>query len=230
MSPKHQQRLALEQLDLSGVLDRLQAKDGFDIRRAEKTVTMYKRFLKMVQENRNDIMVPNEDVDTAWHHHILDTVQYAQDCQKLFGQFLHHNPHFYGTDAFFEACDKTQATFEKTFTGETFLAANSNGSFKPAVCGGMLKDDIDLNLKPAVCGGMLKGDTDLNLKPAVCGGMLKDDGELNLKPAVCGGMLKGDTDLNLKPAACSGEFKSGASLPPLAPDAVFQQYQDDRIH
>jgi hypothetical protein len=32
-------------------------------------------------------------VDTFWHFHILDTVKYAADCERVFGYFLHHNPY-----------------------------------------------------------------------------------------------------------------------------------------
>ena len=34
--------------------------------------------------------VPTIDIDLFWHQHILDTRAYAKDCQKVFGQFLHH--------------------------------------------------------------------------------------------------------------------------------------------
>jgi hypothetical protein len=32
-------------------------------------------------------------VDTFWHYHILDTLKYAEDCQAVFGYFLHHFPY-----------------------------------------------------------------------------------------------------------------------------------------
>ena len=33
---------------------------------------------------------PSKDVDPFWHYHILDTRKYMQDCDQLFGYYLHH--------------------------------------------------------------------------------------------------------------------------------------------
>lgn len=37
--------------------------------------------------------VPTLEVDAMWHQHILDTRAYAQDCQRVFGRFMHHFPY-----------------------------------------------------------------------------------------------------------------------------------------
>ncbi len=209
MSP-NQNRMAVESLDLSNIVTRLQAKEKLDETRAKAAVEMYRQFLEMVQGHPEQIMVPNEDVDAAWHHHILDTQAYARDCEGLFGQFLHHNPNFYGTDAFFEACKETQKIYTETHGDGIFIESTGATRESPAMCGGMLKDDTSADLKPAMCGGMLKDDAGIDLQPAMCGGMMKEEQTLNLKSSMCGGMLKEDEALNLKPAVCSGEFKSAA--------------------
>ena len=186
MSPTLDHKVNVEQIDLSSVLECLQTKEKFSVTRANHAITQYRRFLGMIQANPKDIMVPNEDVDMAWHHHILDTEAYIQDCQSLFGQYLHHNPHFYGTDAFFKACDKTQLTYEKEFGHrDVFLKQTTSvkGPENSAYCGGMLKDDVEASGKPAYCGGMLKDDVEASGKPAYCGGMLKDDTAAHLKPS-----------------------------------------------
>lgn len=33
---------------------------------------------------------PSRDMDPFWHYHILDTRKYMQDCDQLFGYYLHH--------------------------------------------------------------------------------------------------------------------------------------------
>lgn len=33
-------------------------------------------------------------MDIFWHYHILDTAKYAEDCNEIFGYFLHHYPYF----------------------------------------------------------------------------------------------------------------------------------------
>jgi hypothetical protein len=48
--------------------------------------------LAKYQDDAEDIML-SKDVDEFWHTHILQTMKYADDCQKVFGTFLHHNPH-----------------------------------------------------------------------------------------------------------------------------------------
>lgn len=39
-------------------------------------------------------IVPHATIDKFWHQHILDTEKYADDCQYVFGYFLHHYPCF----------------------------------------------------------------------------------------------------------------------------------------
>jgi hypothetical protein len=222
MSPTQKGVLAIEKLDLASIMDKLRTKDGFDVRRAEHTVRQYRQFLKMALKNPNNIMVPNEDVDIAWHHHILDTQAYIRDSFAIFGQYLHHNPNFYGTDAFFEACETTKKLFQNEYGTADFLNTDAlkpskcggpslmNGDRKPSACGGMLKDDVEMGPnKPSACGGMLKDDAEMGPnKPSACGGMLKDDVEMGPnKPSACGGMLKDDETVALAPHAHNDGFK-----------------------
>lgn len=37
---------------------------------------------------------PNVKLDEYWHTHILDTQKYMEDCQFVFGRYLHHYPYF----------------------------------------------------------------------------------------------------------------------------------------
>ena len=37
---------------------------------------------------------PSVKLDEYWHMHILDTKKYMEDCQMLFGRYLHHYPYF----------------------------------------------------------------------------------------------------------------------------------------
>jgi len=54
----------------------------------------YKRFLYLTMRHPGKQIVIPEVLDVFWHHHILDTRKYADDCEKVFGQFLHHFPYF----------------------------------------------------------------------------------------------------------------------------------------
>ncbi len=70
--------------------------EGWSRAKAEGIDVEYRRFLKLNLEHRPDAppIVPTKDVDTFWHYHILDTMKYAEDCDAIFGRFLHHFPYF----------------------------------------------------------------------------------------------------------------------------------------
>ena len=64
---------------------------------AEKTKVIeqwYRRYLYMVYLYPDKIIVPTKEIDTFWHHHILDTLKYMEDCEVLFGRYIHHFPYF----------------------------------------------------------------------------------------------------------------------------------------
>jgi hypothetical protein len=54
----------------------------------------YRRFLALNLAHPGESIVPCEIVDVVWHGHILDTAAYAEDCERIFGFFLHHFPYF----------------------------------------------------------------------------------------------------------------------------------------
>ena len=62
---------------------------------ADRIEIAYKNYLTMVTKHQDDAedILPSKDVDEFWHTHILQTMKYADDCQAVFGAFLHHNPH-----------------------------------------------------------------------------------------------------------------------------------------
>jgi hypothetical protein len=73
------------------------------------------------QEDAEDIML-SRDVDEFWHTHILQTMKYADDCETMFGTFVHHAPHVGElTDADHRKraalAEKTRALYEREFDG-----------------------------------------------------------------------------------------------------------------
>jgi hypothetical protein len=89
---------AIHALDLESV--KLRAMDtelgeGWSREYADSIEAAYKTYLTMLvkyPDDAEDILLSN-DVDEFWHTHILQTTKYAEDCQKAFGNFLHHEPH-----------------------------------------------------------------------------------------------------------------------------------------
>lgn len=54
----------------------------------------YRRFLVLNILFPEEPIVCSTTVDKFWHQHILDTMKYPEDCEQLFGYFLHHFPYF----------------------------------------------------------------------------------------------------------------------------------------
>lgn len=52
----------------------------------------YRRFL-FLSVTSPIAVVPTKTVDKFWHYHILDTLKYAEDTERIFGFFLHHFPY-----------------------------------------------------------------------------------------------------------------------------------------
>lgn len=96
--PTHEVIAAIHALDLTSVKVRMmddELGEGWTQEYADSIEAAYKTYLTMLTkypEHAEEIMLA-KDVDEFWHTHILQTMKYADDCEKVFGQFLHHNPH-----------------------------------------------------------------------------------------------------------------------------------------
>jgi hypothetical protein len=87
---------AILELDLDPIKVKLmhrQSGEGWTAAQASAVEIEYRRFLYLKKAFPNDDITPLEQVDTFWHYHILDTMKYAEDCEVIFGQFLHHFPY-----------------------------------------------------------------------------------------------------------------------------------------
>jgi hypothetical protein len=58
-----------------------------------RAIARYLGFLYLVGQYPHLQLVPTQEIDQVWHQHILDTHKYAEDCQHLFGRFIHHFPY-----------------------------------------------------------------------------------------------------------------------------------------
>jgi hypothetical protein len=55
-----------------------------------------------------------------WHRHILDTRAYAEDCERIFGGFMHHFPYFgmrgdADAEALADAYDETLRCYREAY-------------------------------------------------------------------------------------------------------------------
>lgn len=89
-------RTALWLLDLEPIMFKLMDPDdgeGWSQDEALAAVEEYRRFLFLTVTSKA-VIVPTKFVDAVWHTHILDTMKYMDDCERLFGFYLHHFPYF----------------------------------------------------------------------------------------------------------------------------------------
>src|SRR5581483_9524182 len=129
------------------------------------------------------------DIDTFWHGHILDTMKYAEDCQNVFGFFLHHFPYFglrgeEDATKLAEAGKTMHRLYEREF-GERIptAAAMVCGAAQPTVCGAAVesKSTVCGAAKPTVCGA--------SVRSTVCGAAIGSALNTAVRPtlkAVCG--------------------------------------------
>lgn len=85
---------AVDVVDLHRMAVRVQREHAdWNPERVASAIEQYRRFLIMAMLFPDDEIMPiSEDMDHVWHAHILHTTQYEEDCQMLFGEFLHHEP------------------------------------------------------------------------------------------------------------------------------------------
>lgn len=127
-------------LDLEPIKVKLMHKEsgeGWPLEQANEVEAEYRRFLYLMKEFPNELAAPRFDVDIFWHYHILDTVKYAQDCETVFGYFLHHFPYLglrgeEDLEMHHEVGERMRELYEETF-GEPFMRtaapAPSNTAF-----------------------------------------------------------------------------------------------------
>ena len=88
---------AIRALDLDPIKVKLMDADegqGWSRVYADRMELAYKRFLTLLVTHPETTIAPSKEIDKFWHAHILDTMKYAEDCQRVFGYFLHHFPYF----------------------------------------------------------------------------------------------------------------------------------------
>lgn len=112
MTPRTSSQLV--DLDLRPILFKIQCEgellhhEPIDL---EAAALAYRRFLTLHLRYPDRTLVPSALIDLVWHYHILDTRKYADDCHRIFGYFLHHDPYF-GTDE--ESREKNRVAWAET--------------------------------------------------------------------------------------------------------------------
>jgi len=81
-------------LDFAMLRRKLMEENGWTEEYCSEIEELYRKFLALNIRYPDRKICPSGPIDDFWHAHILDTNAYAQDCDALFGAFLHHFPYF----------------------------------------------------------------------------------------------------------------------------------------
>jgi hypothetical protein len=195
---------------------------GWSREYVERMAIAYKRFLTLLVTHPETTVAPSKDIDKFWHGHILDTMKYAEDCEQVFGYFLHHFPYF-GMRGQDDAAQLAQAGEEMhrlyqqefgepmpqsaaAYCGAATKAAAYCGAAAPAYCGTAVEAaycGATTAAKAAYCGAS---------KPAYCGAATKAAYCGAAKPkndaAYCGAVATAAYCGAAKPAYCGASTKA----------------------
>lgn len=85
----------VNQLDFIDQNAKLISYYGWEKTKVLETEATYKKWLALHKAYNQEIVIaPSGQLDEYWHLHILDTRKYMQDCDFVFGGYLHHYPYF----------------------------------------------------------------------------------------------------------------------------------------
>src|SRR5712691_9789186 len=209
--PVEQVVAAIVALDLDPIKLKLMDREegqGWSRMYADRMELAYKRFLTLLVTHPEVTLAPCKDVDKFWHGHILDTLKYAEDCDRMFGCFLHHFPYFGMRGAedaanLAKAAENTRRLYRQEFgNAQNHGASGSRDPIKAeeaAFCGAIKAEDV------AFCGAIRAEDA------AFCGAIRAEDA------AFCGAVTDEDAARRKTARSISGELN--VSVRPIVPAA-----------
>ena len=80
-------------LNLESIAFKVCMDEGWNVEEVDNAEHDYRLFLQAVRRFPNEALAPTKAIDVFWHHHILDTSKYTEDCARLFGRYIHHYPY-----------------------------------------------------------------------------------------------------------------------------------------
>jgi hypothetical protein len=97
-TPEEARRLIFQDLDLTNAVRIAQDAHGWPDDEAAEAALEYRRFLWLSYLHDGPAGALHTNADKLWHNHILDTQAYAADCDRIFGRYIHHTPHYATTE------------------------------------------------------------------------------------------------------------------------------------
>lgn len=103
----------IESLNLECISYKACRDEKWSLEKVDKIENEYRAFLQVLRNtDRLCSVAPTLDIDKYWHHHILDTIKYSNDCSFLFGYYVHHFPYsgIFGEDDAKEQSERVKNT------------------------------------------------------------------------------------------------------------------------
>lgn len=172
---------AIFTLDLEPIKFKLMEKEeghGWTRAEADHYELEYKRFLALLAKFPDQTIAPSKEADKFWHGHILDTMKYAEDCNKVFGYFLHHFPYFglrgvEDAENLEKAFINMQRLYNQEFSASKFRRTDDHASY----CGATARSEFKGTQQVAYCGAS---------KPPYCGAVTKAKSGNSEHASYCG--------------------------------------------
>lgn len=81
-----------KEINLTPITKQIIANEELSLEDLEISEKLYRTFLLLHYYHPNQKLIPTNEVDVFWHNHILNSKKYFDDCNELFGTYLHHTP------------------------------------------------------------------------------------------------------------------------------------------
>jgi hypothetical protein len=89
-------RADIDTFDLVPTADRVRRSNpAWTAQQVANAECLYRAYLRSRfdrQQGQGAFIAIDKRADVFWHEHILDTTKYTNDCNLIFGSYLHHSP------------------------------------------------------------------------------------------------------------------------------------------
>ncbi|MHC2071115.1 glycine-rich domain-containing protein [Bremerella sp. T1] len=83
----------VKDLNLECIAFKVAYDEGWSLDKVDRAEFYYRCFLQAILDHPDNRLAPTMEIDHFWHHHILDTQKYMEDCDHVLGYYLHHFPY-----------------------------------------------------------------------------------------------------------------------------------------
>lgn len=125
----------IDSIDFSWIENMLVNRRGYSVAKAERCIYLYRCILKIAAMHPDMAIAPPTGADIAMHLHVMHTRKYYVDCQRIFGEYVHHDPEVAGTPEFWDAwrftVDKLKEYFGISVPNDSIFQASE---LEPELC------------------------------------------------------------------------------------------------